>query len=162
MKKQVNSFLSKIMIAFGVFFFVAIGAMAQSDKEEIDLFQAAFGMGKKDVVAGFLQLDSSSPFWNLYDQYETERKELGKKRITLLQNYADKYGDMSDADLEDVMKQTISLQKSTDKLIDTYYNKVKKASGAKTAAQFYQIETYILSVVRVTILESIPFIGELE
>lgn len=162
MKKQVNSFLSKIMITFSVVFFVSIGAMAQSDSEEIELYQAAFGMGKKEVVSGFLQLDSSSPFWSIYDQYETERKELGKKRVTLLKTYAEQYGEMNDADLDELMKEVISLQKSTDKLIDTYYNKVKKSVGAKPAAQFYQIEVYILSALRVEIMSNIPFIGELE
>ncbi len=143
-------------------FFVTSFAIAQSDKEEIDLYQAAFGMEKKEVVAGFLQLDSNNPFWTIYDQYETERKTLGKKRIDLLKMYAEKYGNMSDDELNDMMKQTMTLQKSTDKLIDTYYSKINKASGAKAAAQFYQIEGYILSVIRAEIMSSIPFIGELD
>ena len=127
MKKQVNSFLSKIMIAFSVFFFVAIGAMAQSDKEEIDLFQAAFGMGKKEVVSGFLQLDSSSPFWSIYDQYETERKELGKKRVTLLKTYADQYGEMNDADLDELIPTYLEYYQITrsefDAVLDRWVNK---------------------------------------
>jgi hypothetical protein len=53
------------------------------------------------------------------------------------------------------------LQGKTDKLIVKYYDKVKKESGVKTAAQFYQLEAYFLSVIRASILNSIPFIGEL-
>jgi hypothetical protein len=49
-----------------------------------------------------------------------------------------------------------------DGLIVTYYNKIKKSVGSKQAAQFYQIEGYLLSATRIYILGSIPFIDELE
>jgi hypothetical protein len=38
---------------------------------------------------------------------------------------------------------------------------MEKAAGVKAAAQFYQLEAYLLSVIRASILENIPFIGEL-
>ena len=58
---------------------------AQSDKEEIDLMQAAFGMNKKAAVAEFVKVSDTQKdaFWKLYDEYETQRKELGKQRIEL-------------------------------------------------------------------------------
>ena len=39
--------------------------------------------------------------------------------------------------------------------------KVKKASGSKIAGQFFQLEAYIQSEIRSTVMSSIPFIGEL-
>lgn len=55
-------------------------------------------------------------------------------------------------------KQVIALQKKTDNLIATYYNKVKAASDAVLATQFYQIENYILTAIRMEILENVPFL----
>ena len=43
-----------------------------------------------------------------------------------------------------------------------YYGKIKKGAGVKSASQFYELEGYFLSLVRCTILENIPFIGELD
>jgi hypothetical protein len=37
-----------------------------------------------------------------------------------------------------------------------------KTVGVKPAAQFYQLESYLLSVIRSYIMSNIPFIGELE
>lgn len=139
-------------------------SFAQSNKEEIDLIQAMYGKEKKDIVAGFIKLDGAQKdaFWKLYDEYETQRKDLGKKRVSLLEKYAANYGTMDDATIDGLMKEMNALGLKTDKLIDTYYEKIKKGAGVKPAAQFVQIEIYLLSAVRASILESIPFIGELD
>ena len=135
---------------------------AQSAQEEVDLIQAAFGMDKKVMITEFLQITPDNPFWGVYDSYEAERKELGKERIALLSNYANNYMNLSDADVDIYMKDIMKLKKSNDKLIDSYYEKVKKVSGSMVAAQFYEFENYILAVLRVDILESIPFFGEFD
>lgn len=135
---------------------------AQSNTEEIDFIQSIFGMEKKTVVAEFLKLDSTDPFWSLYDEYELKRKELGKKRINLLSRYVDNYTTLGNDDYDDIIKNMISLRKSTDKLLDSYYAKVKKVSGSKTAAQFFQIEGYILIEIRSAIMEGIPYIGQFD
>lgn len=139
-------------------------AYAQSNKEDVDFIQSIYGKEKKTIVADFIKLEGAQKeaFWKLYDEYETKRKELGKKRVALLEKYAASYSSMNDATATEITKETIKLGAETDKLIATYHKKMEKASGAKAAAQFYQIEAYFLSVIRASILESIPFIGELD
>ena len=139
-------------------------AFAQSNKEDVDFIQSIYGKEKKTIVAEFIKLEGAQKdaFWKLYDEYETKRKELGHKRIALLEKYAANYGTMDDASTTSLIKETISLGAQNDTLIVTYHKKMVKAAGAKAAAQFYQLEAYLLSVIRASILESIPFIGELE
>ncbi|HEX5172302.1 MAG TPA: hypothetical protein VFW11_24165 [Cyclobacteriaceae bacterium] len=139
-------------------------AVAQSNKEDVDLVQSLYGKEKKSIVAEFIKLDGpqKDAFWKLYDEYETKRKELGKKRIDLLERYAANYNDMDDATTSKIIKETIALSAQTDKLLATYHTKIEKACGAKTGAQFYQLEAYLLSTIRASILEHIPFIGELD
>jgi hypothetical protein len=69
---------------------------------------------------------------------------------------------MTDQTTDEMLKEMMSLQSGNDKLISSYANKMKKAVDVKTAAQFYQIEGYILSKIRVEILENIPVIGSIE
>jgi hypothetical protein len=142
----------------------AVSVSAQSNKEDIDLIQAAYGKEKKEIVAEFIQLEGAKKdaFWKLYDQYETERKRLGKKRIALLEKYADNYETMDAAATSKNIKETAMLGLENDKLIQAYHLKMEKAAGVKPAAQFFQIESYFLSGIRVAILEHIPFIGELK
>lgn len=137
---------------------------AQSNKEDVDFIQSIYGKEKKTIIADFIKLEGAQKdaFWKLYDEYETKRKDLGKKRIALLEKYANSYSSIDDATASEITKETIKLGAETDKLIATYHKKMEKAAGAKAAAQFYQIEAYFLSVIRASILESIPFIGELD
>ena len=143
--------------------FISFAGVAQSNKEDVDFIQSIYGKEKKTIVAEFIKLESSqsAAFWKLYDEYETQRKELGKQRITLLEKYANSYANMDDATTDQITKDMISLGAKTDKLINTYYGKMKKAAGVKPAAQFVQIEAYFLSVIRASIFENIPLIGEL-
>lgn len=141
---------------------LSIMVNAQSDKDEVEYIQAVIGMQKKVAFAEFTQLDNNDPLWELYDMYEIQRMELGRTRLDLLEKYANNYVDIGDVVTDDLIKRMQIQKKSLDKLIDQYYKKIKKASGSKVAAQFYQFENYILSAIRLEVLESIPFIGELE
>lgn len=144
--------------------FLTVTGFAQSNKEEVDLFQSLYGMDKKTLVAEFIKPvgDQKTAFWKLYDEYEMERKELGKNKFSLLEKYADNYASMDDGTMDDIMNEMISLTSKTNKLQATYYNKMKKEAGVKAASQFLQVESYLSSAIRAAVLEEIPFIGELD
>ena len=151
-----------MLLCFGTFLFLS--SFAQSNKEDVDMIQAMYGKQKKEITAEFITLPDAKKdaFWKIYDNYENERKALGKQRIALLEKYANAYDTLGDKSSDAIIKQTMALQKSTDALIGKYYVKILKEVGAKPAAQFYQLESYLLNVVRTYILSNIPFIGELE
>jgi hypothetical protein len=148
--KKVTLFLSAL--------FILAAVNAQSNKEEIDLMQATFGMEKKAMVAEFVKVDASQKdaFWKLYDEYESARKELGKERINLLDQYAENYDKLTNESADAWTAKAISLGKKTDDLLVNYYGKIKKVTNPVVALQFYQVEGYILSGIRVSILEELP------
>jgi len=154
----------KILIVLVIFFgsVFTLPLNAQSNKEEVDMLQSLFGAEKKELLAEFLNLESSNPFWVIYDDYETERKTLGLNRMKILTEYADNFSTLDDAKTDEIIKQTMKQMKSSDALIDKYYKKVRKTSGAKVAAQFFHFENYILSAIRYAIYENIPAIGNLD
>lgn len=138
--------------------FMAALMNAQSNKEEIDLMQSSFGMEKKAMMAEFVQVDPAQKdaFWKLYDEYETARKTLGQERIKLLNQYAEGYTKFTNESADAWTKKVIDLSGKTDALIINYYNKIKKVTNPIVALQFYQVEGYILSGIRVSMLESLP------
>jgi hypothetical protein len=132
---------------------------AQSTQEEVDLIQSVFGMEKKALVNEFVQPDAAhkDAFWKLYDEYEAERKALGKKRIELLEKYSENFENLSNELAADLLKESLALTKKNDKLVASYVKKVGKATNPAVAMQFHQIEMYILSEIRVAIASSLPF-----
>lgn len=150
-------------LLFLLFFGAAFTSFAQSNKEDIDFIQSIYGKEKKAIVAEFIKLEAGQKdaFWKVYDEYEVKRKELGQKRVALLERYANNYMNLDDAATSQIIKETAALGLQTDKLVSTYHKKLEKVAGAKAAAQFFQLESYFLSAIRTAIFESIPFIGEL-
>ncbi len=155
MKKILLLIASLLVIGF---------VQAQSDIEEIQMFQSLFGAEKKSFVEQFVKLRSpqKEAFWNLYDQYDAERKALGLVRLDVIRKYAESYATLNNLQTDELMKDIIALKAKNDKLILTYYKKIKKGVDSKTAAQFYQLEEYFLSAIRTAILEEIPLIRQLE
>jgi len=157
--------MKKIFFIAAVLIMGAMNSFAQTgtDTNEVDYYQSLFGMAKKSLVSEFVDLAGypADQFWALYDAYEAERKELGKSRLELLESYAKNYQTLDEAKTDELIKQMDAQKKSLDKLIFKYYKKMSSAVGTKPAAQFYQMENYLLSAIRLAILESIPFIGEL-
>ena len=163
MKIKINSLMNKkIVLLLGFLILVSNISFAQSMQEEVDMYQSVFGMEKKALTVAFIENEGDAAFWTLYDEYEVQRKLLGQKRLQILFNYTNNYGVMSDEGTDQLMKGIKTQKKSLDKLIDKYYKKIKKASGSKPAAQFYQLENYILSAIRLEILHNVPFFHQFD
>ena len=137
---------------------------AQSNKEEVEYYQSIFGMEKKSIVTNFIQLEGEAydQFWTLYDEYETERKVNGKKRIEVLEKYTSAYLELDDETTDGLVVEAMKVRDTQSKLIKKYYKRMKKASGVKAAAQFYQLENYFANAMNVVLTEQIPFIGEFD
>lgn len=65
---------------------------------------------------------------------------------------------MTDEQASKLISQMITQRKATDKLMEAYYKKILKATDPIVAMQFYQIEGYILSAIRIYILGEVPFV----
>lgn len=142
----------------------ALNSNAQSNKEEIDLMQSMYGMEKKDLIAKHMKLEPGKAdlFWQMYDEYETARKEIGLKRVKNIELYAEKYENMTSADADQLVKNALEIQNSFTKLWDKTYKKMAKSISSVTAAQFIQTEMFLENMVRQELALQIPMIGEFE
>lgn len=143
----------------------SFSAYAQSSfKEDIDVLQSIYGKSKSDLVKQYMNLSDtqSAAFTKVYDNYETERKALGQTKFQLINDYAANYATLTDAKADELAKGTLKNHLAYEKLYSKTYNQAKKAVGAINAAKFLQLEVYLQTIIRAEILESIPFIGELD
>jgi hypothetical protein len=133
--------------------------LCSPNSEEIDNIQAMFGMEKRTAVKDFITLEDSEKdsFWNYYDEYEAKRKVYGQERIILFDKFIEKFETMSDGESDAWMKSVLTLRAKNEKLIVTYYKKIRKTCSASVAMIFYQIESYVLAGIRFQILENVPF-----
>jgi hypothetical protein len=144
--------------------FLSLPALSQDAAEELEMIKSLFGTDKDMIVKEFVKVEGTSydKFWKLYVEFEKVRKDLGQRKFSILNNYVKSYNTLPENELDEIMSEIIKLSAGQDKLIASYYKKVKKECGVAVAAQFYQIEWYLLSQIRTAILENIPVFNELD
>jgi hypothetical protein len=137
---------------------------AQTNTEEITMVQSIYGMDKKELIAKHMKLNSTQApvFWQLYDEYEIQRKEIGQKRANNIITYAEKYETMTNDNADLLIKTSFEINSSFVKLWEQTYKKMAKSLSPVVAAQFIQAEMFIENMIRHEQSLDIPLIGELE
>lgn len=130
---------------------------SQTYNDDVELIQSLYGEEKKDIVDEFVELSAAQEpiFWELYNEYESKRRNIGKKKYAILWNYVNDYGTIRAEDAELMMNEALPLRIESDKLVRNYYKKIKSKTDAVVATQFYQIENYLADLVRINILEEL-------
>jgi len=149
-------------LAIGIMF--AVASQAQSNTDEVALVQSAFGMSKQQMVKDFMQLTEaeSAKFWTIYDEYEAARKEMGKKRISNIENYANNYDKLTNEKATEVINKSFAIQGEFAKLQQKTFKKMSKEISPLRAAQFTMLESFIENSIRTEVLDAIPLIGEFD
>ena len=153
--------MKKFILAI-VFALMALPSFSQTQKDEVAIFQNAFGIEKRTLIENYMKIDASkaAEFWKLYEAYEASRRELGLKRVENINKYADNYGNFSAESVNAIIKNSMTIQKNMISLWDSTYKKMSKVISAEEAAKFIQAEMYIENTIRQALFENIPLIGE--
>ncbi|OXA76437.1 hypothetical protein SAMN05444397_11345 [Flavobacterium aquidurense] len=146
---------------------ITAGGYAQTSSslaDDVAVIQSIYGKSKADLVKQYMNLTEpqASAFQKIYDEYETQRKALGQKKMQLIKDYADSYDNLDDTKAAELTDSNLKNNLDSDKLLSKTYSKVKKAVGGRNAAKFVQLEQYLQVTIRGEIQDSIPFIDEID
>lgn len=155
--------MRKIVLLFVIL--ISVPALAQSSlKDEVAIVQSIYGKSKTDLVKQYMNLNETqtAAFQKIYDEYEVSRKEIGQRKVQLLNDYAENYATLDDAKAAELTEANLKTNVDAEKLLSKTYSKVKKAIGGRNAAKFVQLEQYLQVAIRSGIQDSIPFIDEID
>ncbi len=135
---------------------------AQTSDAEAQAIVNLLGVQKKEVIAKLvvIQPKDSAAFWNLYDEYQKKNLQFAKNRIQLYEKTAMSYSNMTPKIADSLSGKYFDNRMSQEKSLQDYYQKIKSATNAVTAFEFYQAEVYILTQVRAYIMQQIPTYSE--
>ena len=113
---------------------------------------------KRTVYAKNLGLSESESraFWPVYDEYEAKAKKLDDRFLENLNNFANKYDTLTDADAKAVLKEKMAIEKERAALKQTYTSKIAKVLPPKKALRYAQIETRVETMIRSNVYTLIP------
>ena len=115
----------------------------QSVKADEQIILKQVMTDKRAVYAQNLQLTDaeSHAFWPIYDEYEGKAKKLNDEFLALVDDYAAKFGAMTDADATAMLKKKMQIEKDREALKQAYTKKVAKVLPPVKALRYAQIET---------------------
>jgi len=130
----------------------------QSVKTDEQILYKQVMTDKRAVFAQNLQLTDSESraFWPIYDEYEAKVKKVDDQFIALVDDYAAKFGTITDADATAMLKKKMDLEKEREALKQTYTKKVAKALPPIKALRYAQVETRVNNAIRNDVYTLIP------
>ena len=142
--------------------YATIAAYAQTSDAEAEAMVNLLGVQKKEAVAKLVPVTGkdSVAFWKLYDEYLKKNKDIAKARIKLYEQTAHTYSNMTAANANALAVRYFENRAIQEKSLEEYYNKIKTATNAVIAFQFYQAEVYLLTQIRASIMQQIPTYGQ--
>jgi hypothetical protein len=140
------------------------GAQAQTSDAEAEAIVNLLGVQKKEAISKLVPVTGkdSAAFWKIYDEYQQMNKTTAKARIALYEKTAQAYSDMTPFIADSLSTQYFSNRLEQEKSLQEYYKKIKLATNAVIAFEFYQAEVYMLTQIRATIMQQIPTYGQLQ
>jgi len=156
----------KIKITLLVIFCMSVvfGVKAQTSDAEADAIVNLLGVQKREIVSKLVPVTGkdSIAFWKIYDEYQQGNKATAKTRIGLYEKTAQAYRNMTPAIADSLAKQYFINRQVQEKNLEVYYNKIKAATNAVTAFEFYQAEVYLLTQLRANIMSQVPTYGQFQ
>lgn len=155
--------MKKKLLLSMLFFVSAVATYSQTSDAELDAMVNLLGIQKKEAVAKLVAVPAADAdaFWKVYDEYQLENKKTAVDRMKLYEKTALAYKDLNTAAAESLAMDYFKNRKDQENTLETYYRKIKKATNAAVAFQFYQAEVYLLTLVRAQIMQQIPTYGQL-
>ena len=143
---------------------IAFSSFSQTSDAEADAIINLLGVQKKEAVGKLVSVSGkdSIAFWKIYDEYQQKNFATAKSRIRLYEQTAQAYGGMSPATADSLAGKYFDNRISQEKTLEEYYKKIKAATNAVTAFEFYQAEVYLLTQIRASIMQQIPTYGQVQ
>ena len=150
--KKLLSIVSIVLISTAIY--------AQTENDYLELARDILKTEKKAVVAELMQLSEaeSTPFWELYNEYQGKLYTVQNKRIAIIKDFAEHFETLTDEKADALWINTMAFSQEVLKLKKQYYKKFKKILPAGKAARFFQAENKIETMIDAQLALEIPLI----
>jgi hypothetical protein len=137
-------------------------AQKKNLQEYIELLRSDVRHQKTEMMGSVMQLSAAdaTKFWPIYSEYDAELTKVNDLRVANIQQYARSYSEMTDEKADELIQNATKYEKQRSDLLAKYYDRVKQALGAITAARFVQVERQLLLIIDLQVASSLPIVGQ--
>jgi hypothetical protein len=109
-----------------------------------------------------LDEEQSAAFWPVYNEYQADKRALGDRRVKLVREYAEKYGELTEENAISMLKEMQSIAEDDLELQRDYVRKFEGVLPALKVFRFYQIEHKLDAAANFELARTIPLVEEPE
>jgi hypothetical protein len=126
----------------------------------VELLRSDIQKRQVAVIGEVMQLNDadSAKFWPIYRQYQSELQALNDTKIAVVRDYVKNYDNLTDQMADHDANTIFDFESKRVALKKKYYERMKNALSAKTAARFFQVENQILMLIDLQLASSLPAI----
>jgi hypothetical protein len=148
-----------------LFVFLLAGRSYAQDNTSIDSEKAKRHLQKEReaifIQALHLSTTQASVFHPIYVEFNKEKRILDDLLISLFVKYADNYQKLDHKIMGDFIKQSEEYERKELRVRKKYYKKIGKAITTELASQFYEVDDFISTSLRLNVLTGLPFTGSI-
>jgi hypothetical protein len=148
---------------------LAMGQAAQSagsdqnvtiNDKDMQMLRQDIRSQKKQIIAQNMPLTDAEAqkFWPLYDKYIGDLVKINDQKYSLIKQYAQNYGTMTDAQASVWAKQWLQVEEDVAELRLKYLPEFQKVLPAKKAALYEQVERRVQMMIDLQLASQIPLI----
>ena len=115
---------------------------------------------KKQLIAANLTLADSEAvkFWPVYEQYSADFGKINDARATIIKEYSDGYGTLTDDQADNLIRRWLDTDISAAQLRQKYVPIMRKVLSGKKAATFFQLDRRISMMIDVQLTSQLPLV----
>jgi len=150
-----RAFYSLVLLAMA-----GVTTAAAQDRADIEVTRQQLHADRQAIVAANLPMSESqaAAFWPLYREYRAALAGLGDRSVNLITGYAAKYGSLTDADADGMLKEFLAIQNDKLKVQSKYVDRFKKILPGTLVTRYYQIENKLDAIVNYELAAEIPLV----
>ncbi len=126
--------------------------------EQLALLRKDIRSIKKQLVATNLNLTAAeaTKFWPAYDEYSADYGKINETRATIIKEYSDGYGSLTDEQADNLIRRWLDTDISTSQLRQKYVPIMRRVLPGKKAATFFQLDRRISMMIDLQLTSQLP------
>jgi hypothetical protein len=125
---------------------------------DIQMMRKDIRSQRKQIIAANMKLTDAEAekFWPIYDQYVSELVQINGTKYSLIKQYVQTGGALTDAEADTAVKQWVDVDQSVAELRMKYIPIFRKVLSSKNTALFYQLDRRVQLMIDLQLASSLP------
>jgi hypothetical protein len=153
----------KVLLLFIMSFFSTSAFTQQATQVDLETAKRILQQERETIFIEALHLSVSQAavFHPIYVEFNKEKRVLDDLLLKLFVQYSENYNQLDHKVMHSFIKMSEEHQRRESYVRKKYYRKLGKAISTELASQFYEVDDFISTTLRLNILMGLPFTGSI-